>query len=410
MKKNSGVVLEVHAKTLVVVTPEGEFLKMPHPGGIIKPGQIIVTAVNRPYRWNLIAGVSLFVVAALFALIIFPSVNFLGNNQELAHGYLSFDLNPSLELIYDQNLNVTAVKTFNKEADLLVQDLVLERNLYNLLETLVERSYVLGYFDSEKQPSLIMISYVQPAQHGIDESLLLKALQEKVEQLNLVVAFSLAEVDRQVRENAVLAGLSVNNYMLKQALGVAFDEETALPENLTSEQIVVLLENKYPEIKQKLYLPNEKKSEEANSDINRKQGPPDHANPGPPGGTPPGQDGKSETAPPDHANPGSSGGTPPGQDKANETGPPGGTPPGQDGKSENAPPDHANPDPPGGTPPGQDKDNEPGPPGGTPPGQDGKSENAPPDHANPGPPDGVPPGQGPGKETTPPGQESKNKE
>jgi hypothetical protein len=408
MKKISGVVLEVLAKTLVVVTPEGEFLKIPHPGGKIKPGQKIDTAVNRPYRWSLIAGVSLFVAAALFALVVFPSVNFLGNNEELAHGYLSFDLNPSLELVYDQHLNVTAVKTFNKEADLLVQDLVLERNLYNLLETLVERSHALGYFGNEKQPNLIMISYVQPAQHGIDESLLLKALQEKVEQLNLVVAFSLAEVDRQVRENAVLAGLSVNNYMLKQALGVAFDEEKALPENLTSEQIIVLLENKYPDIKQKLYLPKEKKSEEANSDINRKQGPPDHANPGPPegtppgqdkdnepgppGGTPPGQDGKPETAPPDHANPGSPEGTPPGQDKDNEPGPPGGTPPGQDGKSETAPPDHANPGSPGGSPPGQDEDNEPGPPGGTPPGQDGKSENAPPD---------------PGKEATPPGQESK---
>ncbi len=362
MKKYSGVVLEVFEKSLLLITSDGEFRKVAHPGGIIQPGQKVTCKDYWPNRLYLSAGVSLLVAAALLALVLLPAFDLFQQDEKIAYGYFSFDLNPSLEFAYDQELNVTAVTTFNDEAVLLMEDLEIEGSLYTLLEVLLERSFDLGYYDTNMQGNLMMISYVQSDQNGLSQRLLLQIIQEKMEDFNVEVALSLVEVDWQVRENAALAGISTNKYMIGQALGLTDAEVAVLPETLTLNEVQVLLNKNYPNVEQKIYSPTETQLKEENSAADQKKGPPEHVTQGPP----------------EHANPGPPDSTPSGQDKKTEPGPP--------EHVTQGPPEHA-PGPPD-TPPGQDKQSEPGPPG----------------HVNPGAPDGMPPGQSDNQTKTPPGQ------
>lgn len=243
MKIVRGLVLEVKSKHLILLTPDGDYQKVPHPGGVIKRGDEITCRSSVRIWPKTFAAAALVAAAALILITILPlgiqDGGFIGNDDSVdpVYGYLIFDINPSFELVYNQDLEVTAMQPLNEDAVLLLQGLELNGKLYDTLEWLLERSVSLGYLDSDQEQNFIFISLIQPGEIEVVPELLADFIEENLSYLGISGSVGIFETDKQAHEKAAAAGISINRYLLLEALGEHHGEEISLDDQNLGELI-----------------------------------------------------------------------------------------------------------------------------------------------------------------------------
>ena len=111
----------------------------------------------RPYIYGAVAAV---LVIAIALAVIIPGV--FGGGEDVtptySAGYLRMDINPSVEIVYDSNNIVTAVKSANSDADVLLSD-ELRVQLKGMpvdqaAATIADEAGKLGYIEPEEQDAL----------------------------------------------------------------------------------------------------------------------------------------------------------------------------------------------------------------------------------------------------------------
>ena len=111
----------------------------------------------RPYIYGAVAAV---LVIAIALAVIIPSV--FGGGEDVtptySAGYLRMDINPSVEIVYDSNNKVTAVKSANSDADVLLSD-ELRSQLKGMpvdqaAATIADEAGKLGYIEPEERDAL----------------------------------------------------------------------------------------------------------------------------------------------------------------------------------------------------------------------------------------------------------------
>lgn len=111
----------------------------------------------RPYIYGAVAAV---LVIAIALAVIIPGV--FGGGEDVtptySAGYLRMDINPSVEIVYDSNNKVTAVKSANSDADVLLSD-ELRAQLKGMpvdqaAATIADEAGKLGYIEPEEQGAL----------------------------------------------------------------------------------------------------------------------------------------------------------------------------------------------------------------------------------------------------------------
>lgn len=111
----------------------------------------------RPYIYGAVAAV---LVIAIALAVIIPGV--FGGGEDVtptySAGYLRMDINPSVEIVYDSNNKVTAVKSANSDADVLLSD-ELRAQLKGMpvdqaAATIADEAGKLGYIAPEEQDAL----------------------------------------------------------------------------------------------------------------------------------------------------------------------------------------------------------------------------------------------------------------
>lgn len=111
----------------------------------------------RPYIYGAVAAV---LVIAIALAVIIPGV--FGGGEDVtptySAGYLRMDINPSVEIVYDSNNKVTAVKSANSDADVLLSD-ELRAQLKGMpvdqaAATIADEAGKLGYIELEEQDAL----------------------------------------------------------------------------------------------------------------------------------------------------------------------------------------------------------------------------------------------------------------
>jgi len=243
MTKVRGLVLEVKSKHLILLTPDGDYQKVPHPGGVIKRGDEITCRSSVKIWPKTFAAAALVAAAALILITILPlgiqDGGFVGNGDSAdpVYGYLIFDINPSFELVYNQDMEVTAMQPLNEDAALLLQGLELNGQLYDTLEWVLERSVSMGYLDSNQEQNFIFISLIQPGEIEVVPGLLADFIEENLSNLGISGSVGIFETDEQTHEQAAAAGISVNRYLLLEALGEHHGEEISLDDQNLGELI-----------------------------------------------------------------------------------------------------------------------------------------------------------------------------
>ncbi|MCA1319278.1 anti-sigma factor domain-containing protein [Bacillus tianshenii] len=122
MKK--GIVLEVHDDYVTMLTPDGEFLKSRKQKGQVDIGEEIIffplhKGAAEKKRLAAIFKMKWAIVTMLTAAVLFFSFYPKYVNNQV-YAYVSLDVNPSMELGLNKNMQVVSIDAFNDEAKLLL--------------------------------------------------------------------------------------------------------------------------------------------------------------------------------------------------------------------------------------------------------------------------------------------------
>ena len=229
-KTQQGIVLEVYKKHVIVMTPDGDCHKVAHPGGHIKRGEEISLPSKAPVWTKTAVSAACLAVAALILIAILPTaglftvvsdgedVSIIPDSEDPVQGYLALDINPSLELSFNEDLEITGLHPFNSNAVLLLEGLEKGDCLYETLELLVVRSVDLGYLETATEENLVLVSLVPIENTEVSTQILANLIEEKLAYYEIPGTVGISSASGEDRSKAEEKGISLNRHLLLEAL------------------------------------------------------------------------------------------------------------------------------------------------------------------------------------------------
>lgn len=209
--------MEKHRKFTIVVTPDGNFQK-------VKPIKDVELGAEVSYEAIADKGSGLLffkskkstsfpvryiAIACMLLLFVMPFY-FLGG-QTKAYAYVNLDINPSLEMEIDKDLNVVSVAPLNDDAKKLLRQLTdyEDKKIEQFIEMIMNKSAELGFTKNGKNV-LIGVSYINGETVSVLNSV------DNYFSTNMT-AWDIAtfQVPKDLREQALENNISMNRIMAK---------------------------------------------------------------------------------------------------------------------------------------------------------------------------------------------------
>jgi hypothetical protein len=228
----SGIVVEVQKHKAIILTKDGSFETI----SIKKKQNLLVgqeidtasffTPATRTKTWfipSLSAALAVAIVFLLFVSSIFP----FQQNEAIA-AYVSFDINPSIEVGVNKKLEVVKVRYLNEDGQNLFSDgdIVKHMTLADFSKELMQRFKESGYFNSYENMLIATAVEAKSAPQAIKESLTEVLLTVETDPIIIEddVKITMLEATFEKRKAANRYGISFGKYALY--------EETLGQENL----------------------------------------------------------------------------------------------------------------------------------------------------------------------------------
>ncbi|MCF6410396.1 anti-sigma factor domain-containing protein [Pseudalkalibacillus salsuginis] len=218
-----GLIMKVSRREAVILTKDGSFERVrlkkgekPEVGQEYICPPEVCDAHFQPKK-GLIPSFSISLVAIIVFVLFAGGMPF-EQNKASAAAYVSFDINPSIEVVVDKEMNVIKVRTLNEDAQNLFDDSTDYENSSLLLfsDSLFKILKEYGYFDTHDDlliASSLDEDYVSPEMH--------KRLEDSIEKLksskyieNTDVILSVLETTEATRNDARKNGLSMGKFLV----------------------------------------------------------------------------------------------------------------------------------------------------------------------------------------------------
>jgi RNA polymerase sigma factor len=216
-----GLVVRISDGCCIILTSKGTYERIPVP----PQGARVGAEASYSYRAAIAPALKpMMLVASLLILFVGYSL-FNRSNLPVAAAYVSLDINPSLELSVDKNMNVIDVKYFNDDAaNLLKQERLPGKNLYAALAVVVDQAIAKNYIKAG-QDNLI-VSTVAPSGTGasgagipsVDQQSVQQFLKNSINKGGLTGEVRVYSVSGEFRSEAEGNGLSPGKYLVYEQL------------------------------------------------------------------------------------------------------------------------------------------------------------------------------------------------
>jgi hypothetical protein len=223
MKK--GIVMEVKSDTLIMMTPDGEFIKAKKQPSIeYTVGEELTffpktdskrKTILQQLKKKIILKPVLSGAAALIMLffILFP-----GFHSAEVSAYVSVDINPSFEISVSKDSDVLEIKPFNEEAEKILSSISDWQglSLVEITEDIIELCDENGYMDDQKNVTVTTV-FTEEASKSEKSSLkteLEQFTEEKLKDGTAKIAF--IDSNNTVREEAHKAGMTAGQFLKKK--------------------------------------------------------------------------------------------------------------------------------------------------------------------------------------------------
>ncbi|MGE6609239.1 anti-sigma factor domain-containing protein [Peribacillus sp. NPDC076916] len=247
MKK--GVILSVNKRYVTLLTPEGEFLKTKRQERVYEVGEeITFSPANQRFTLafsnfhSSFKKTALLSIASTFLILfsILPSY-FSGH----VSAYMTIDVNPSIELELDDDLEVLKLTGLNEDGKLVIDHLKdwKGKNIKTVTNRIVETTKQLGYMKGNKQ---IVVSTTLLEKNKELDKHLKKEIKEISEQDNVSdTRMKVIQATKSDRKQAREQGISTGRYLEKKLnedkgkVKVNKRESAPAPDKKIEEKVVI---------------------------------------------------------------------------------------------------------------------------------------------------------------------------
>ncbi|WP_249711716.1 anti-sigma factor domain-containing protein [Bacillus cereus] len=211
---NKGIVMDIKKHSVVVLTPNGEFITCKRKGDSCMIGEEIsfdeqeqkASRFSIPY---FLKPASLLVACFLCALLFFYN-----QPEEKVFAYVSVDINPSLEVSVTKDLRVIDLQACNDDGRRILKELKQWENkqLQEVIRTIIKQSQEDKYLTNDKQVMLTAIAKEKLLEPQLEK--VMKELKKEYELKHITVEYQSSTM--QVRENARKAGIGTGVYIKQE--------------------------------------------------------------------------------------------------------------------------------------------------------------------------------------------------
>ena len=211
---NKGIVMDIKKHSVVVLTPNGEFITCKRKGDSCMIGEEIsfdeqeqkASRFSIPY---FLKPASLLVACFLCALLFFYN-----QPEEKVFAYVSVDINPSLEVSVTKDLRVIDLQACNDDGRRILKELKQWENkqLQEVIRTIIKQSQEDKYLTNDKQVMLTAIAKDKLLEPKLEK--VMKELKKEYELKHITVEYQSSTM--QVRENARKAGMGTGVYIKQE--------------------------------------------------------------------------------------------------------------------------------------------------------------------------------------------------
>ena len=214
MSKIRGMVLRVEERQVVVITEEGDYLKVKMPVRRPSPGETIEIPVKKPISFR-----PHYVAAAI--LIIFMAFNVLKPFLiPPVYASVALDMTPSVQLTIGKDNLVIQSQAQNPEGEKLLKELDIEGlDVYQAVNLITSKTAEMNFFDSESK-NLALATVIPlreaPNETGIDKNKIMQVIHDEMYERKYDGYVVVNQASKEIIQQAEESGLPLNRYMLMQ--------------------------------------------------------------------------------------------------------------------------------------------------------------------------------------------------
>ncbi|PDY02490.1 anti-sigma factor domain-containing protein [Bacillus pseudomycoides] len=211
---NKGIVMDIKKHSVVVLTPDGEFITFKRKSHSYMIGEEISfnEQEQRIPRFSIpsfLKPASLLVACFLCVFLFFYN-----QPEEKALAYVSIDINPSLEASVTKDLRVIDLRACNDDGKRILKEMKRWKNepLQDVVRTIVKQSQEDGYLTNDKQVMLTAVTKDKSLEPQLEKAM--QGLKKEYETKHVTVVYQSSTM--QVRENAKKAGFGTGVYIKQE--------------------------------------------------------------------------------------------------------------------------------------------------------------------------------------------------
>lgn len=208
-----GIVMDIAKDSAVIMTNDGEFLKVKKPSPSIALGdEITSTSCFEKQKSHLSRYAGL---AAAILLLLIPFLYFREAYATVA--YVNVDINPSLEIGINRYNRVNDITALNSDGAELIKDMPLKGlEVKDALNKIIITAKDSGYINDGKVNNIeVALIALNPQNVKISEDNLINYVKDAVETTNVDATIKVQGANREIHDNAKKENISTNKYLDK---------------------------------------------------------------------------------------------------------------------------------------------------------------------------------------------------
>ena len=215
MRKVKGLVLQSSEKHVILLTRDGEYLRLPASGRFYETGSQV--EIRQPFIPSLLSTRAWGLTAAVLLILLLSTYvwNALYNQPR---AYLALDINPSLTLVLNSRGTVLGARAHNLQGeDLLAGMEIRGLGAEEALESLMIKAFARFYLYQD-QDNRIFLALAGPPNFPITQEELHAVISRSCVNLEVDAYLRIRRVDPQRGEEALRRGVSMNAQLLGEEL------------------------------------------------------------------------------------------------------------------------------------------------------------------------------------------------
>ncbi|MEG7925630.1 anti-sigma factor domain-containing protein [Bacillus cereus] len=211
---NKGIVMDIKKHSVVVLTPNGEFITCKRKGDSCIIGEEISFDEQEQKASHFSIPSFLKPASVLVACFLFAVLFFYNQPEEKVFAYVSVDINPSLEVSVTKDFRVIDLQACNDDGRRILKELKQWENkqLQEVIRTIINQSQEDKYLTNDKQVMLTAVAKDKALEPLLEKAM--KELKKEYELKHITVEYQSSTM--QIRENARKAGIGTGVYIKQE--------------------------------------------------------------------------------------------------------------------------------------------------------------------------------------------------